>query len=83
MGRVRKDQDRLTLTALAAAIGVSEKRARKLVVRYAHMARPEGSPPTYNPRFPDLYRASRNTPHQPVEPAHRDWLARYRQEHHR
>lgn len=58
-------------------LGVSTWRVRKILAANAFIARPQGTPPTYDPRFPDLYRTLYDQPHQPIELRDRDWLARY------
>lgn len=77
MGGVRKAQGRLTFAAFHRLTGLSERGARKLLLKLAWMADPQGTPATYDPRLVDIINAMRGLPHRDLEPAHKDWLARY------
>lgn len=75
MGRVRKAQARLSAAQIGRELHLSDRRVRKLLRTYAWLADPQGTPPTYDPRFVHRYRAMHGI--GIIEPVHRDWLARY------
>lgn len=72
---------RISYTQIRRETGLSRHRADKLLARFGWLADKKGTPPTYDARILDLINAMRGLPHRSLEPAHRDWLTRYQQEH--
>lgn len=72
-------RDRVTLTYFATVLGVTRLKASK-DLRRIRWAFPPDRQGLYDPRAVDLLRAMRGLPHRPIEPAHKDWLARYVEE---
>lgn len=68
---------RLTLRQVARALGVTRWQARKLMARHRGVARPEGSPPTYDARVCDYIRVLHQRDTRALQPADDDWLTRY------
>lgn len=72
---------RISFAQIRRETGLTRHSATKLLTRFGWVADKKGTPPTYDARILDLINAMRGLPHRSLEPAHRDWLTRYQQEH--